>query len=276
MKRYIGIVLAGILAISAVGCGSKTETTENTENTQSTTNDTTAQQESETTQDIILQAQMPEDGEEIAIIQTSEGEIQMRFFPDEAPKAVENFKTLAKEGYYDGLTFHRVIEDFMIQTGDPTGTGAGGESCWGTEFEDEISPNLHFYNGAVAMANKGPNTNGSQFFIVQSKTAVEDHLQMLQDARDNEINDEPLGITIGDTFYTIGELFPDSVLDYYREHGGATHLEYIFGNPYTIFGQAISGMDVVDKIAATEVDANDKPVNDIIIESITFAPYSAE
>ena len=95
MKRYIGIVLAGILAISAVGCGSKTETTENTENTQSTTNDTTAQQESETTQDIILQAQMPEDGEEIAIIQTSEGEIQMRFFPDEAPKSVENFKTLA-------------------------------------------------------------------------------------------------------------------------------------------------------------------------------------
>ena len=81
-----------------------------------------------------LQAQMPEEGEEIAVIDTSKGVVKMRFFPEEAPKAVENFKTLAKDGYYDGLTFHRVIEDFMIQTGDPTGTGTGGVKAAGEQI----------------------------------------------------------------------------------------------------------------------------------------------
>ena len=96
------------------------------------------------------------------------GDITVRFFKDEAPKAVENFITHAKEGYYDGLTFHRVINDFMIQGGDPKGDGTGGESIWGTKFEDEFSDNLHNFRGALSMANAGTNTNGSQFFIVQS------------------------------------------------------------------------------------------------------------
>ena len=103
---------------------------------------------------------------EVAVIKTNMGTIELELFPKEAPKAVENFTKLANKGYYDGVTFHRVIENFMIQGGDPTGTGRGGESIWGKPFEDEFSPDLKFDKpGILAMANAGPNTNGSQFFI---------------------------------------------------------------------------------------------------------------
>src|SRR5262245_9302282 len=103
---------------------------------------------------------------EIAVIETNLGTIKIKFFPDAAPKAVENFLGLAQKGYYNGLIFHRVIDRFMIQGGDPTGTGAGGESLWGKDFEDEFSPKYRFNKkGLLAMANRGPRTNGSQFFI---------------------------------------------------------------------------------------------------------------
>ena len=114
------------------------------------------------------QFEMPKKGDTIAVIKTNYGDFTVRFFEKEAPKAVENFITLAKEGYYDGVTFHRVIKDFMIQAGDPTGTGAGGQSCWGEPFENEISEYLSPFRGALCMANSGKdNTNKSQFFIEQ-------------------------------------------------------------------------------------------------------------
>lgn len=100
------------------------------------------------------------------VLETTEGNITLNLFEDVAPKAVENFVTHAKNGYYDGLTFHRVIKGFMMQGGDPTGTGMGGESIWGKDFEDEFHRNVLFDKpGVLAMANAGPNTNGSQFFI---------------------------------------------------------------------------------------------------------------
>jgi cyclophilin family peptidyl-prolyl cis-trans isomerase len=107
-----------------------------------------------------------------ATIETDKGPIELQFLAADAPKAVENFRLLAEHGYYDGLTFHRVVKGFMIQGGDPTGTGAGGQSAWGPPFEDEINPDSALYRGGyrrglVAMANAGPNTNGSQFFILQ-------------------------------------------------------------------------------------------------------------
>ncbi|MEF3191601.1 MAG: peptidylprolyl isomerase [Campylobacterales bacterium] len=106
-----------------------------------------------------------------AIIQTTAGTIEIELRPDIAPKASENFVKLAQKGYYNGIIFHRVIKNFMIQTGDPTGTGAGGTSIWGKPFEDEFSPKALFDKpGIVAMANRGPATNGSQFFITTVPT----------------------------------------------------------------------------------------------------------
>lgn len=114
------------------------------------------------------QKAMPEVGEQIVVMETSMGTIKLRLFPQYAPKTVENFIGLTEKGYYDGIIFHRVIPDFMIQGGDPTGTGRGGESVWGGKFEDEFNPNVSNIRGALSMANAGPNTNGSQFFIVQN------------------------------------------------------------------------------------------------------------
>jgi cyclophilin family peptidyl-prolyl cis-trans isomerase len=102
----------------------------------------------------------------LATIQTNLGSFTVELYDEAAPKAVENFVTLAQKGYYNGVTFHRVIKNFMIQGGDPTGTGAGGESCWGKNFADECTADVRFDQpGLLAMANRGPNTNGSQFFV---------------------------------------------------------------------------------------------------------------
>ena len=102
----------------------------------------------------------------VVVLKTNRGDITLRLYPKAAPLAVENFTKLAKKGYYDGTIFHRVIKGFMIQGGDPTGTGRGGSSIWGKEFKNEYAPNLVFDRPyLLAMANRGPNTNGSQFFI---------------------------------------------------------------------------------------------------------------
>ncbi len=107
----------------------------------------------------------------IAILETNQGTVEIKLFDKEAPKTVENFVGLINKGYYNGLIFHRVIKDFMIQGGDPTGSGCGGQSLWGGKFEDEFSPELSFNRkGLLAMANAGPNTNGSQFFITTALT----------------------------------------------------------------------------------------------------------
>lgn len=109
--------------------------------------------------------------EKTAVLETTKGTIKLKLFPEQAPKTVENFETHVKNGYYDGIVFHRIIKDFMLQGGDPTGTGRGGESIWGKSFEDECVPDLKFDEpGKLAMANAGPNTNGSQFFITTAAT----------------------------------------------------------------------------------------------------------
>lgn len=121
-----------------------------------------------TTMEAFDQTAPPEAGDQIAVIETNMGTIKIRLFPTKVPKTVENFVGLIGKGYYDGIIFHRVIPDFMIQGGDPLGNGTGGESLWGGKFEDEFHPNLKNIRGALSMANSGPNTNGSQFFIVQA------------------------------------------------------------------------------------------------------------
>jgi peptidylprolyl isomerase len=114
---------------------------------------------------------MSEQNQPAVELRTNRGSIHLRLFPEHAPKAVENFLGHARDGYYDGVIFHRVIKNFMCQTGDPKGTGRGGESIWGRPFEDECTPELQFDRaGLLAMANAGPNTNGSQFFITTAAT----------------------------------------------------------------------------------------------------------
>lgn len=107
----------------------------------------------------------------VVVFETTKGKFEVTLFPDIAPKACENFLSLAQKNYYNGVIFHRVIKGFMIQGGDPTGTGAGGESIWGKSFADEFSPSVTFNKpGLLAMANRGPGTNGSQFFITTAPT----------------------------------------------------------------------------------------------------------
>jgi len=119
----------------------------------------------------------PGPANEIAVMKTSMGTITLRFFTKQAPLAVANFKGLAAKGYYDGIIFHRVMDNFMIQGGDPTGTGYSGESLWGGKFQDEFSPSLRFdHPGILAMANSGPATNGSQFFITTNAPSPPAHL----------------------------------------------------------------------------------------------------
>jgi len=120
------------------------------------------------------QTAKPAKGEQIAVIKTNMGTIKLRLFPDKAPKSVENFLGLIGKKYYDGIIFHRVIPGFMIQGGDPKGNGTGGESLWGGQFDSEISKDLSHVRGALSMANAGPDTNGSQFFIVQKDSTFLD------------------------------------------------------------------------------------------------------
>lgn len=153
----------------------------------------------------------------VVTIETNKGTIQFETFDSDAPKTVENFITLANKKFYDGVVFHRVISGFMIQGGDPTGTGRGGP---GYQFADELDPATEsakrgYVRGTVAMANAGPNTNGSQFFIM--------------------------------------------------------HQDYPLPHNYTIFGRVVSGQEVVDAIAASPTDANDRPLEAVVMNTVTVA-----
>jgi cyclophilin family peptidyl-prolyl cis-trans isomerase len=150
----------------------------------------------------------------VAVIKTNMGTIEIELFAKETPKTVENFVGLANKGYYNGVIFHRVIDNFMIQGGDPTGTGRGGESIWGKKFNDEIDTVLVFdKEGLLAMANAGPNTNGSQFFITLAPT------------------------------------------------------KWLNGH-HTIFGKVVNGMDVVKEIGKVAKGPQDKPLKDVVMESV--------
>jgi peptidyl-prolyl cis-trans isomerase B (cyclophilin B) len=185
------------------------------------------------------QLREPKTGDILATLTTNHGAIEILLFPEVAPKAVENFVTHAKEGYYDGHLFFRVMDNFMIQGGDPTATGTGGQSIWGTAFEDEFGM-LFPYRGALCMANSGPNTNASQFFIVQLGAVVDGVAQSMTNGG-----------------------FPVEMVDAYERLGG-TH--WLYG-VHTVFGQVQTGMDVVDAIAKVAV-VGTKPVEDVIIENI--------
>ncbi|MEG0256150.1 MAG: peptidylprolyl isomerase [Vagococcus sp.] len=175
-----------------------------------------------------------------ATIKTNRGNIKVALFPEQAPKTVKNFIELSKKGYYDGIIFHRIIPDFMIQGGDPTGTGMGGESIYGEKFEDEFSKELFNLRGALSMANAGPNTNGSQFFIVQNQNVPSNMLEQLE-----------------------GAGFPSEIIEAYG-NGGTPWLDF----RHTVFGHVIEGMDVVDEMSSVQRDGQDRPLYDITIDGV--------
>lgn len=179
-----------------------------------------------------------------AVIKTNRGDMTFVLLDEAAPKAVENFITHAKNGYYDGLIFHRVIQDFMIQGGDPTGTGCGGASIWGKPFEDEFALDARNYYGALSMANSGPGTNGSQFFVVQAKSVPANLIDQMEALSDQD--------------------YPTEVVEQYKQVGGTPWLDF----HHTVFGQLIDGADVLDAIAAVPCGPGDKPVNDVVIDTI--------
>lgn len=193
-----------------------------------------------------------QEDERVVVMKTSKGEIKIKLFPSYAPKAVENFITHSENGYYDGVTFHRVMEQFMIQGGDPLGTGAGGESIYGAPFEDEFNVELFHVRGALSMANSGPNTNSSQFFIVQNSVIDPNLIEVLKSG-DHAAHDMEYPIP-----------YPNEVINYYEEHGGTPWLDF----KHTVFGQVVQGMDIVDEIAQIPVNEKAKPLEDVIIETI--------
>ncbi len=191
-----------------------------------------------------FQTKMPEKGDLIAVMHTNMGDIKIKLFKNEVPRTVTNFVELAKKGYYNGIIFHRVIKDFMIQGGDPTGTGMGGESIYGEKFEDEFSVELHNLRGALSMANAGPNTNGSQFFIVQADTVPDGMVDQMKQLADRG--------------------FPADIVADYEALGGTPWLDF----KHSVFGQVFEGMNVVDDIAKVRCGAGDKPLYDVTIEGI--------
>lgn len=178
-----------------------------------------------------------------ATIKTNLGEIKIQLFEKQAPKTVNNFVQLAEKGYYDGVIFHRVIPDFMIQGGDPSGTGRGGKSIYGKAFEDEFSDQLFNFTGALSMANAGLNTNGSQFFIVSNEHVPANMIEQMK---------------------VVG--YPQEIIDHYAKVGGTPWLDH----RHTVFGQVITGMDVVKKISQAKRDSMDKPKKDIVMEKVTI------
>ena len=178
-----------------------------------------------------------------ATIKTNLGTLKVQLFKEQAPKTVDNFIQLAQKGYYDGVIFHRVIPDFMIQGGDPTGTGRGGESIYGKPFADEFSDELFNFTGALSMANAGPNTNGSQFFIVSNEHVPANMIEQMK---------------------MVG--YPEEIINHYEQNGGTPWLDH----RHTVFGQVIDGMDVVKKISMVKRDNMDKPKDDVVMEKVTI------
>lgn len=233
------------------------------------------------------------EGLPVAVIEIENfGVIRAVLFEKQCPKTVENFIGLAEQGYYNGLIFHRVMDDFMIQGGDPTGTGTGGESIWGGAFEDEFDETLRNFRGALSMANSGKNTNGSQFFIVQQddgsgydadylrqisdpigalkdtakeleksygKAEVDAWLKQMTTAQQAELDKQKAQGYAKQTF-------PKAVQEQYQKTGGAPWLDM----RHTVFGQVIDGMDVVDAVAAVNTNDQDKPLTDVVIKTITI------
>lgn len=239
-----------------------------------------------------FQLEQPKDGDAIAVIHTGMGDITLRFFPDQAPKAVTNFINLAKSGSYNKTSFHKVIADFAVQGGHcgSADNNPSGTSSYGGVFEDEFCDSLLNLRGAVSMASNSKDSNGSQFLITQTSaeafkksggwTALsknwDDMKEQLKSYKDSNLLSAFLDEN-GDRLLNTSAV-PESVKKLYEEHGGNPTLDGAYNasdRGCTVFAQVISGMDVVDKIAATKTDKKNVPLERVQINSVEVTAYSA-
>ncbi|MDE6519391.1 MAG: peptidylprolyl isomerase [Ruminococcus sp.] len=258
-KKLLALILCGITASALMtSCGQKVDFTTDPsagdtelsgENSESPETPTQAPENVD-----IMNFTPPEKGDKVIELTFKDyGTVKFRLFPEYADLGVENFIGLAEDGFYDGLTFHRIIKDFMIQGGDPLGNGTGGKSLWGSTFDGGTDPHLIHLSGAVAYANSSTTaSNTSQFYIVTGE----------------EINDETF-----EMYSSYGEYsFSDKAKEAYKQNGG---IPYLDGN-YTVFGQVFDGLDIIYQIQCKATDTNDKPLDDVIIESVKVTEYNGE
>lgn len=256
MKKILKItamIMAATMVLALTGCTSSSSSSSNGTKTVDYKTDGTVED----------QFALPQEGEEIAVFNVEGyGTFKARLFPEVAPKAVENFTTLAKQGAYNGVPFHRIVEDFMIQTGDTTQNGGDGKSIFDGNFPIELNKSVHHYTGALAMARTNDLQNGqsTQFYVVSN-----DSVKSYTDAMWQQYETQT------------GKEYSDEVKAAYNEHGGAPSLDM----QYTVFGQVFEGLDVVNQIAAVEVTENEQtgevsqPTTPVILTSVEIVPYQA-
>lgn len=296
MKRLLCILLSALIclcAVSLTGCGEEAKT-------ESTTASTTASKTDDLGIDLAslginpditysdkaygFQLDKPVKGDTIAIMHTSMGDISLRLFEEECPETVKNFIELAKAGKYDGVIFHRVIEDFMIQGGDyENQDGTGGKSYQGGQFEDEFCDKLVNLTGSLAMANSGRDTNGSQFFINMAdpeaynfESQVSEWESYKTQLKEMAGQTETLTNVLNYYSFYNTDIVPEEIVKLYEEYGGNYHLDgaYSYNDKgHTVFGQVFEGLDIVEKISKVATDDNDKPKKDVILESVEITEY---
>ncbi len=315
MKRIIALVLCLIAVVGLCSCG-KGDSSELESSPHTITfkpekpmYSAVGENGSRTEDEVGFQLAAPNVGETVAVFETTMGDIVIRLFDQSAPITVTNFKGLIENKYYDGISFHRVVDGFMIQGGDPTATGMEGSSVWGDDFEDEFNANLLNLRGSLSMANSGANTNGSQFFINQSKTSQSKseldydtlYKAYYEGSKDDLVDQYNQGVELYGAAFTaeypdaesyvksfledyignnllISTKVPDEVWELYRSIGGNITLDGAWknGRGHSVFGQVVVGIAVVDSIAAVETDEDDKPLTDVIIKKAYLTAFTEE
>ena len=251
LRKFAALTMTiAMMTACFTACGDIDKSSSSSEGSSAAAEQSEAEAPADSKSQEIVNFTAPQEGEDILVLKIKDkGEVKIKLFPEEADKGVENIKGLCDKNYYDGVIFHRIIKDFMIQGGDPTGTGMGGESIFGDKFDGGASDKLINCAGAVVYANSGSTaTNGSQFYIVTGTKYDAASMQAI------EAN---------------GFSFSDAAKKIYAEDGGAPWLD----GGYTVFGQVFDGLDVVFDVQNVSTDESDKPLEDVVIESMKVEKY---